>query len=106
MKHLKIYEIWGLQSKKHERWSVMGYKIGDWILIEEQDDKMRSNMFNKEIMVIRVIRTYGDKTVLIDVNYPNGKKGPTFDFSNVVRKLTDDEIKIEKMKIEAEKYNL
>jgi len=129
MKYIKyINEIWRFPKKKKkincDLTEYEGYKIDDWILID--DDDMNIGDIIVIITNIKKWKYYtrighqigghggvlfktfdgGIDTVLFDIRFPNEKTSFTINFISIIRKLTPEEIEIEKMKMETDKYNL
>ena len=112
MKHLNEWRIFKKKKEeedKHKRIDLEefeGYKVGDWIHVDERDDEMRGNWLSNRIMIITGIRKYGIGRPLIDVRFPEEENGYTVDFTDVVRKLSPEEIEQYKLSQETDKYNL
>ena len=123
MKHLENWNIyrskeWNIYNrhKEPDREVRMveqygGYRIGDWVYLNKKVFiyGVSASPFSTNVAIIRTIsvvtENYTEVHVFVDVETSRNEIS-TIDFENIKRKLTSKEIKDEKLKLDASKYNL
>jgi len=85
--------------KKFENSESPNYKVGDYILLKDDENKW---VIDIEVKIIEILGGYK-----ISSFYPNGNIARIWvDETEIDRKMTTREIKDYKIRKEAEKYNL